>query len=160
MRLLNSISLDFRAFNDEQLPPYAILSHTWGNEEISYQEQRLVQRLAALPHKLRHDEAYVASLEIAAGLDFCVTGRNIKSRAAYHKIERTAVIARQMGLRWFWVDTCCIDKSSSAELQEAINSMYRWYEKSAYCVVYLEEAKSAVNLVTILKESRWITRGW
>ncbi|KAF2831711.1 HET-domain-containing protein, partial [Ophiobolus disseminans] len=168
MRLLNSTTMEFKVFNDEELPLYAILSHTWGDEEISYQDQRFIQRLAALPDSLRQNEAYVAALEAAAGLEFTMMGRrSIYDRAGYTKIEMTAKIAKGLNMNWFWVDTCCIDKSSSAELQEAINSMYRWYEKSAYCIVFLEDAEpdiigspTEIKLEKMLEHSRWIIRGW
>jgi hypothetical protein len=65
------------------------------------------------------------------------------------------------------VDTCCIDESSSAELQEAINSMYRWYRNATYCIVFLEDAATSHTMhrteeafLEMLQQSRWITRGW
>lgn len=168
MRLLHSTTFEFKVFNDEELPPYAILSHTWGDEEVSYQDQRFLQRLVALPDNLRKNEAYIAALEAAAGLDFTMMGRgDIGDRAGYRKLEKTAKIAKEMNLDWFWADTCCIDKSSSAELQEAINSMYRWYQNSTYCIVYLEDAEFDMignpiegELERMLRDSKWITRGW
>jgi hypothetical protein len=60
-----------------------------------------------------------------------------KSKAGYSKIEFCGEQARRDGLQYFWVDTCCIDKSNSTELAEAINSMFRWYQKAARCYVYL-----------------------
>lgn len=56
----------------------------------------------------------------------------------------------------FWIDTCCIDKISSAELSEAINSMYRWYHESALCCAYLADIQDIKDLGT----SKWFTRGW
>ena len=66
---------------------------------------------------------------------------------------------------WLWIDTCCIDKASSAELSEAINSMFRWYRKAAYCLAYLEdvtafEPDTAVTHFLDLAHSVWFTRGW
>ncbi len=49
------------------------------------------------------------------------------------------------GVRYIWIDTCCIDKSSSAELSEAINSMYRWYEESVVCYAYLEDVEEGFD---------------
>jgi hypothetical protein len=85
------------------LPPYAILSHTWGadSEEVTY-----------------HDLVYGTS----------------SAKSGYSKLEFCIYQARQDGLSYFWVDTCCIDKSSSAELQEAINSMFKWYRQASYVV--------------------------
>ncbi|KAG9376875.1 HET protein [Pyrenophora tritici-repentis] len=50
-----------------------------------------------------------------------------KHKKGYEKIEKTLYLANQSALQYAWIDTCCIDKSSSAELTEAINSMYQWY---------------------------------
>jgi hypothetical protein len=74
-----------------------------------------------------------------------------KSKAGYEKIRFCGEQARRDGLQYFWVDTCCIDKSSSAELQEAINSMFRWYQNAAKCYVYLSDVstrkrKQAISL--------------
>jgi hypothetical protein len=80
---------------------YAILSHTWGDNEISFQD-------------------YQAGKSNDRINEFCKT-------------------AAADGFEYVWVDTCCIDKSSSSELSEAINSMYRWYEQSMTCYVYLED---------------------
>jgi hypothetical protein len=73
-------------------------------------------------------------------------------------------------LKYFWVDTCCIDKSSSAELSEAINSMFRWYQKATRCYVYLSDVSirkrkasdtSAVcTRESAFRASKWFTRGW
>ena len=64
---------------------------------------------------------------------------SIQLCAGYKKVVDFCRIARQRRFRYAWVDTCCIDKRSSAELSEAINSMYRWYQESAECYVYLED---------------------
>ncbi|RYP03915.1 hypothetical protein DL765_010366 [Monosporascus sp. GIB2] len=55
---------------------------------------------------------------------------------------------------------CCIDKSSSAELSEAINSMFKWYEKAAVCYAYLSDVSSLNNVESALAASRWFKRGW
>lgn len=65
-----------------------------------------------------------------------------KSRTAakgYRKVDMTCRLAIQHGLSYAWVDTCCIDKTSSAELSEAINSMFRWYQNAQACFVYLND---------------------
>jgi hypothetical protein len=173
MRLLNAATLDFKFFNDDELPPYSILSHTWGSEEVCYQELEYVQKRLSLTRELHENAVYVAALEAAAALEGLDSAEFIRQRAGYRKIEQTARLARESGLDWFWVDTCCIDKSSSAELQEAINSMYRWYKISTRCVVVLEDVELHQNsmeqptsvltkdeLTVILCKSRWITRGW
>src|SRR5271170_1469462 len=68
-----------------------------------------------------------------------------KSKAGYDKIRFCGQQAKRDGLQYFWVDTCCIDKSNSVELQEAINSMFRWYQKAAKCYVYLSDVSIRGN---------------
>lgn len=60
-----------------------------------------------------------------------------KYKTGYKKIRFCAAQARRDGLRYFWVDTCCIDKLDPNELTKAINSMFRWYKESTRCYVYL-----------------------
>lgn len=92
-----------------------------------------------------------------------------KSKAGYHKIQFCGEQAARDGYRYFWVDTCCIDKSNNAELSEALNSMYRWYQHAAKCYVYLADVSiqdpNLVNGASIsrneaFRKSRWFTRGW
>lgn len=94
---------------DDNLPPYAVLSHTWEGE--------------------LGDE--VVLQDIRAGY--------YDHKPGYRKILFCGAQARRDGLEYFWVDTCCIDKKSSAELAEAINSMYRGYKNAAKCYVYLSD---------------------
>ena len=63
-------------------------------------------------------------------------GRN---KAGYQKIRFCNDQAVSDGLQYFWIDTCCIDRSSSAELTEAINSMFRYYRNAARCYAYLSD---------------------
>ncbi|KAM5537080.1 hypothetical protein V8D89_009226 [Ganoderma adspersum] len=79
------------------------------------------------------------------------------------KLRMACAVARADGYRYIWIDSCCIDKTSSAELSEAINSMYRWYGKAAICYAFLadvahndrpQDAKSK------FRRSKWFTRGW
>ena len=70
-------------------------------------------------------------------------------------------------MQYFWIDTCCIDKSNSSELQEAINSMFRWYHNAAKCYVYLADvsrptldADVGLSWESSFRKSRWFTRGW
>lgn len=91
-----------------------------------------------------------------------------KEKAGYGKLNFIAKQAAADELKYFWVDTCCIDKASSAELQEAINSMFLWYQKAAKCYVFLADVSSGANGsagTPVLWEdaflrSRWFTRGW
>jgi len=98
MRLLaynNDGEFSLTEFFGDDIPEYAILSHTWGADEVSFKA-------------LIHGE-----------------GKG-KGKAGYGKIQFCGEQARRDGLQYFWVDTCCIDKSNSTELAEAINSMFRW----------------------------------
>ncbi|KAK0738719.1 hypothetical protein B0T18DRAFT_308716, partial [Schizothecium vesticola] len=76
----------------------------------------------------------------------------------FRKIQECCRLSKCDGYKYAWIDTVCIDKTSSAELTEAINSMYDWYAKSATCYTYLEDLESE-NL-SDLTRCRWFTRGW
>ena len=62
---------------------------------------------------------------------------NAPSRGAYLKVVYACEQALRDGYDYIWIDTCCIDKRSSAELSESINSMYAWYQQAAVCYAYL-----------------------
>jgi hypothetical protein len=97
MRLLNTTTYALKNFLGEDIPDYAILSHTWGEEEIIFQDL-LAQ-----------------------------TGDGSwKKKKSFKKVSGCCSLANENGIEWCWIDTCCIDKTSSAELSEAINSMFRW----------------------------------
>jgi hypothetical protein len=99
-----------------------------------------------------------------------IVGGEGKSKSGYRKLSFCAKQAASDHLELFWVDTCCIDKTSSAELSEAINSMFRWYANASKCYVYLSDvsvdsAKGKDQLpratgVSSFRRSRWFTRGW
>ena len=129
MRLIDvrSDHLVLREFWGHDIPPYAILSHTWGDEEISFAD---IQE--------RDPELYM-------------------NKKGYNKIENTCRQAEEDKLDWVWVDTVCIDKSSSAELSEAINSMFRWYQMAKVCYAYLVDVDQ--DGASSLLFSRWWTRG-
>jgi hypothetical protein len=108
---------------------YAILSHTWTNEEVTLQDWE----------RRRHGfEETVGSKKI---LDACA-------------------IAEREGYHYLWVDTCCIDKTNTAELGEAIASMFAWYRDAAICYTYLSDVDATISPMEGLRESRWFTRGW
>jgi hypothetical protein len=131
MRLLNSHTLELHEYWGRNIPRYAILSHTWGDEEVSFQD---------------------------------VKEGSMKAKAGYKKIEYACMQAKMDDYGYCWVDTCCIDKTSSAELSEAINSMYNWYKNATVCYAFLPDvaASSAGNDIAPdgFAESRWFTRGW
>ncbi len=82
-----------------------------------------------------------------------------KRLAGYTKIRSFCELALSEGLKYAWVDTCCIDKTSSADLSEAINSMYEWYEKAQVCYVYLVDV-STTGIDDGFYRARWFSRGW
>jgi len=123
---------------DNENRKYAILSHTWGSKEVTFED-------------------------LKKG-----TGKN---KAGFKKIRFCADQAVRDGLRYFWVDTCCINKSDQVELNEAIISMFRWYRKAARCYVYLSDVSVAGRGRKRKREpsetweqafqgSKWFKRGW
>lgn len=113
---------------------------------------------AILSHTWRADGGEVTFKDLDEG-----TG---KSKAGYDKIRFCAQQAGRHGLQYLWVDTCCIDKSSSAELAEAINSMFQWYRGAAKCYAYLSDVhvpeydEGYSTWEQAFRKSRWFTRGW
>ncbi|KAK6214532.1 hypothetical protein LQW54_004253 [Pestalotiopsis sp. IQ-011] len=86
-------------------------------------------------------------------------------KPGYEKILFCGRQAKRDGFDHFWVDTCCIDKTSSAELTKAINSMFRWYRDAAVCYVYLTDVSTSSTEQPVpwqrqFEQSRWFTRGW
>jgi Heterokaryon incompatibility protein (HET) len=131
MRLLDSRSLQFKVYYGD-VPPYAILSHTWGQQD---------------------EEATFQDLRAGTGAD----------KPEYAKIKACCTQAIQDGFDYVWIDTCCIDKTDSVELQEAISSMFNWYKKSAICYAYLFDYSAPASQpldLDQLKASKWFTRGW
>jgi len=112
-----------------------------------------IPRYAILSHTWGADDEEPTFKDLVNG-----TG---KSKAGYEKIRFCEKQAAKDDLRYFWVDTVCIDKSSSAELAEAINSMFRWYHDAAKCYAYLSDVSmgSAVG-INLSSKSRWFTRSW
>jgi hypothetical protein len=138
MRLLHFDSsgrLTSTDFSRKTIPPYTILSHTWGDDEFLFED--LVNN----------------------------TG---KRKAGYQKILFCSEQAVRDHLQYFWVDTCCIDKSNLRELSNAINSMFQWYRNAAKCYVFLSDVSTPITDVQLqqstweasFRKSRWFTRGW
>lgn len=136
--LLNTRTYDFKDFDKmEELggPPYAILSHVWGTPE----------------HEVTY--ADMQNPEVA------------QRRHGWPKVQQFCALAHQNGLEWACDDTCCIDKSSSAELSQAINSMYLWYAGARVCYAYLSDVEDSDTEDpraegSSFRRSRWFRRGW
>ncbi|KIM51351.1 hypothetical protein SCLCIDRAFT_1168453 [Scleroderma citrinum Foug A] len=131
-------------FGDDEATKYAILSHRWVGREVDHDE---IVELAKMPVEERDE---------------------IRQRHGYRKILDSCEQAKKDRYEWLWVDTCCIDKRSSAELSEAINSMYRWYENAKVCYAYLHDVPNP-SFPTARDDERypdfsgwpeWFSRGW
>ncbi|KAH8909336.1 HET-domain-containing protein, partial [Coniochaeta sp. PMI_546] len=112
------------------IPPYAILSHVWS----------------------RSDE--ISFIDMTKHRD------TVMHKLGFSKIYGCCDQALRDGYKWAWIDSCCIDRRNSAELSEAINSMFQWYGKAKRCYVYLADVNSGAHALQELKKSRWFTRGW
>jgi hypothetical protein len=147
MLLLNTSTLKLEEFAGNEYVAYAILSHTWEEEEVTYQDMQLGKLHAS-------------------------------TKAGYRKIVASASRARDEGWQYIWIDTCCIDKSSSTDLTEAINckdrhitcinrsnftiAMFRYYREAGVCYAYLSDVPHADHpgFETVFARARWFKRGW
>jgi hypothetical protein len=129
MRLLHVQTFKLHTFHDDDIPPYAILSHTWlpDDQEVTF---------ASMYNQL-------------------LGWRNVQGSK---KIDFLCTQAASDGLDWAWMDTCCIDKTNSVELSEAINSMFKWYQRAQICYVYLVDVQEQHGVS--LLQSRWWSRAW
>ncbi|KAF2276576.1 HET-domain-containing protein [Westerdykella ornata] len=132
-----------------------------GNFSLVEYVEKDIPQYAILSHTWGADHEEPTYKDLLKG-----TGRN---KAGYRKLTLCGAQAAKDDLGFFWVDTCCINKSSSRELDEAINSMFRWYQKAARCYAYLADVsvdRSAgendftPELKAAFARSRWFTRGW
>ena len=138
MHLLHAETLRLEEYFGENVPPYTILSHRWGDQEVSLRD-------------------------ITRDLE------GSKQKHGFQKIKLCAAQTLLDGFRYCWVDTCCIDKNSSAELTEAINSMYEWYKAAKVCYAYMDDVEDLLqklrpNVALFWDEhflrSKWWSRGW
>ena len=141
MWLLRTSTGELKHFNSplDVKGGYAILSHVWRGEEMSFQELRA---LASSPATSPEDTP--------------------RARAST-KIRECCKLAESHGYEWLWIDTCCIDRSSSAELSEAVNSMFSWYSHAHVCYAYLFDVPGWGSLArrnSPFRLSKWFTRGW
>jgi hypothetical protein len=139
MRLLDSRTLTFHEFDHEESRP----------------------EYAILSHRWEDDEV--------THKDMRKHRARSEKKKGFAKIQSCAEQAREDGYSYFWVDTCCIDKASSAELSEAVNSMFRWYRNAAVCYAYLSDVPPSPPrhsrdytdwVVSKFKQSVWFLRGW
>jgi hypothetical protein len=141
MRLLKLNSnggFSLEMYSGAIIPPYAILSHTWGREN--------------------DDEVTFKDLIDGTGIN----------KKGFQKLQFCGNQAKADDLDYFWADACCIDRSNSTELQTAINSMFRWYKNASRCYVYLSDVLVYAQdgqfphpeWESAFRNSRWFTRGW
>ncbi|KAI1262634.1 hypothetical protein F5Y18DRAFT_148234 [Xylariaceae sp. FL1019] len=83
-----------------------------------------------------------------------------RDKRGFQKVQLLCGQAIKDHIDWAWIDTCCIDKRSSAELSEAINSMFDWYEKSDVCYTYISDQSITESLLSLFQDCRWRGRGW
>ncbi|KAF5363045.1 hypothetical protein D9758_012633 [Tetrapyrgos nigripes] len=152
MCLLNTKTLRVQEFFT-YIPCYAILSHTWeGAEEVTFQD---IQNITTLADTC--DGRQLTFDDIRAHLP------PVQLKKGYTKVVQACVCAWSSTFEWIWIDSCCINKESSAELSEAINSMYQYYENTIVCYVYLFDVSAKYhpkNPESDFKDSKWFTRGW
>lgn len=123
---------------------------------------RNIPRYAILSHRWEEDEVLLEDIK---------AGGNAKGMKGYRKLRLSCAIAAREGHKYIWIDTCCIDKTSSAELSEAINSMFRYYKEAEVCYTYLSDVASVKipSSITLsdrksmwpdFYKSAWFERGW
>ncbi|KAL8881413.1 MAG: hypothetical protein Q9198_001384 [Flavoplaca austrocitrina] len=132
MWLINTHTWRLEEVWSEEVKTYAILSHRWQEEEVSFKDMQ--------------------DIEMAS------------KKQGFSKIKRSCDRALHHGYDYVWVDTCCINNESSAELSEAINSMFRWYKRAAVCYAYLSDVDisnvTETSVENQLQQSQCFTRGW
>ena len=145
MRLINVESMKMEEFFNEAVPPYAILSHRWGSEEVSLQEWNRREEIEASMQRIAANDGMRAGRHEQSEHDcyrriLCDQYRElgeqkmaIEQKAGYAKIQSFVRLARDEkyreneeypSYRYVWIDTCCMDKTNNVELSEAINSMF------------------------------------
>ena len=140
MWLLHTKTLELRFFADSRSVRYAALSHVWEADD--------------------HRQPF---REIQAIYSRCLASGEDPRELVTAKVRNFLAIAESDGYEWGWLDTACIDKTSSSELSEAINCMYRWYADSHLCYAYLYDVSDDDNPLlpeSGFRSSRWHTRGW
>ncbi|KAI0358492.1 HET-domain-containing protein [Trametes cingulata] len=156
MRFLDTSTGMFLWINDPRHVRYAILSHTWGMAEQTYEDIKRLQAEAI-------SAAKVESRSHTAPEDSISPPSILAHPELSDKIAGACRAAREAGYELLWLDAACINKSSSAELSEAINSMYLWYAVADVCLVYLSDVPDDDNVRawnSCFRMSRWHTRGW
>lgn len=132
MRLLHTETLKLQEFIGDEVPPYAILSHRWA----SVKEEPTFR-------------------------DVC-ENRMQSELSGFQKVRNACLVAKhRYDMNYIWIDTCCINKESSAELSEAINSMFMWYKNAVVCLAFLTDVEPGLeDTDSAFRISDWFTRAW
>ena len=146
IRLLNIHSLELQEFSGANTPEYVIASHRWEKDECTYKD--------VLRKRNTHKAGYK---KVEA---FCAFVRQSHVTAASQE-------GPDLRCDWAWIDTCCIDKTNSQEVQRSINSMFRWYSEAVCCYAYLSDVEPITEdgngrhaARQSFYRSKWFTRGW
>jgi len=139
MWLLNVVTHQLECFQGSTKPVYVILSHRWGEEEVTFQDIQAGQG--------EHKQGY-------RKIDLCYK-QALREEGIFDHYYPKLLRGRPTHA---WIDTCCIDKTNSAELSEAINSMYHWYKEARFCYAYLSDMVGYVSANDV-GNSAWFSRG-
>ncbi|KAI1792683.1 HET-domain-containing protein [Ganoderma leucocontextum] len=160
MRFLDTTTGQF-VEQDSQGAEYAILSHTWdhGGEQTFQDLRRIQERYVSNARRsIQASEPYDAQIDDTTRASCIWADPDLSP-----KIRDACAVARANGFRLLWIDSCCIDKTSSAELSEAINSMYAWYSRAEVCYAYLFDVPPQDDHWanrSRFRQSSWFRRGW
>ncbi|OJT04022.1 Vegetative incompatibility protein HET-E-1 [Trametes pubescens] len=163
-RFLNTWTGEFEWHPDPSKVTYAILSHVW--RELEQGGEQLYADVLRIQMAVKEDreESRSPASNAAEPTAYHEEGTIFAHPGLSNKIKGFCQVARDAGFRLAWNDACCIDKSSSAELSEAINSMYEWYRLSDMCYVYLadviDRAGEPQYLFPEFCRSKWHRHGW
>ena len=215
MRLLNVTTMQVEEFYSPNIPPYAILSHTWGADEMTLadmetiarhrltRQQQMARILPRTPDKADTMKMLLLSSMLmafrggsgarpptppsiadslgalgglggmgSAAFEKALVPASLHSshilelKAGFAKVTYACGQASREGYQYIWIDTCCIDKTSTAEVSEALNCMFAWYQSAGVCYAYLEDVQHGGHRggYRVWKddfaESRWFKRGW
>lgn len=120
----------------------------------SFDNTRSIPKYAILSHTWDKDEV------LFEHIGHMMQARRLKG---FKKLEGCCTRAKQDGFDYVWIDTCCINKTSSEELSEAINSMFSWYKNAEICYALLQDVpnpRSPEAENSFFRKSKWFTRGW
>lgn len=182
--------------NVDVAPPYAILSHRWEEEEVLFRDvveephnqeleelkqrfQQLEERFDALQRQLEQKSTTQRPLNTPSPSEsqkdkhpestLALSHPHLRHalvKKGWQKVEGFCRVAKRLGLSYAWVDTFCIDQSSSSELSESINSMFAWYQNAKVCIAYLYDviikgdSWDYNHYEGVFDNSSWFRRGW